>query len=137
VDELAVGDAVQSGSSANALNPQTAILALLDAAIPLRIAIRAIGCFLSGLVELALGEEEALGPLEILLAPSPALCAAFYACHGFSPYCFCRPGNQMRILAAEARKPQAGRPELQIFSEAKRVAKKRGKALRAMGLFPV
>jgi hypothetical protein len=37
------------------------------------------------LVELALGEEETFRPLEILLTPSPALGAAFYAWHGFSP----------------------------------------------------
>src|SRR5262249_12661824 len=37
---------------------------------------------------LAFGEEEALGPSEILLAPCPALGAAFYAWHGFAPLVF-------------------------------------------------
>src|SRR6516165_3906223 len=83
VDQLAVGDTVETGGGTDALNPQAAVFAFLDATIALGIAIRTIGGFLSGLVELALCEEEAFGPLEILLAPSPALCAAFYAWHGF------------------------------------------------------
>src|SRR5262249_47755619 len=41
--------------------------------------------FLRGLIKLALGEEKAFRPLEVLLAPCPAFCAAFYACHGFAP----------------------------------------------------
>jgi hypothetical protein len=35
------------------------------------------------LVQLALCEEKAFGPLEVLLTPRTALCAAFYASHGF------------------------------------------------------
>src|SRR5260370_10775855 len=85
VNQLAVGQAVQAGSGAHALNPQFAILALFDAAVALGVAVGAIGGLLRGLVELALGEEKAFCPLEVLLAPSPALGAAFYACHGFSP----------------------------------------------------
>src|SRR5215469_18192599 len=82
VDQLAVGDAVQTGSGTDALNPQTAVLPLADTAVALGITLRAICRFLGGLVKLALCEEEAFGPFEILLAQSPALCAAFYACHG-------------------------------------------------------
>src|SRR5713101_6422343 len=83
VNQLAVGQAVQPRGGADALDPQAAILALLGAAVAESIAIGAIGRFLGGLIQLALGEEKAFGPLEILLAPSPALGAAFYACHGF------------------------------------------------------
>src|SRR5258708_124162 len=83
VNQLAVRQAVLAGGSAHALNPQAAILALLDAAGALGIAIGAIGRFLCGLVELALGEGKSFFPLEVLLAPCPALGAAFYACHGF------------------------------------------------------
>src|SRR5690348_8911392 len=49
MDQLAIGDAVLAGSSADALNPQAAVLTLLYAAIALCVAIRAIGCFLRGL----------------------------------------------------------------------------------------
>src|SRR5260370_39380333 len=83
VDQLAIRQRVVSRGGAHALNPQAAILALLDAAVAFGVAIGAIGGFLRGLVELALGEEKAFGPLEVLLAPCPALGAAFYACHGF------------------------------------------------------
>src|SRR5579859_4554011 len=101
MDQLAVGDAVLASSGANTLNPQAAILALLYAAVALCVAIRAIGRFLRGLVELALGEEKALGALEILLPPGPAFSAAFYAWHGFAPL---------------------------VFKETKRVAERRGNA---------
>ena len=85
VNQLAVSDAVQASGGAHALDPQAAILPLLHAAVALRVTIRAIGRFLSRLVQLALCEEKAFCPLEILLTPSPAFCAAFYAWHGFSP----------------------------------------------------
>src|ERR1700756_5506572 len=108
MDELAIGYAVLASGGADTLNPQTAILALLYAAIALCIAIRAIGRFLRGLVQLALGEEKALGPLEILLPPGPAFSAAFYAWHGFAPL---------------------------VFRETKQVAERRGNASLATGLF--
>jgi len=73
---LAVSDAVQAGGGADALNPQAAILALLDAAIAKCITIGAIRGFLRGLIELALGEEKTFSPLKVLLAPCTALCAA-------------------------------------------------------------
>src|SRR6202521_2696306 len=85
VHQLADGQTVQAGGSADALNPQAAVLALLDAAVALGVAIGAIRSFLGGLVELALGEEKAFCPLEVLLAPCTALGAAFYASHGVSP----------------------------------------------------
>src|SRR5260221_4893961 len=88
MDQLAIGDAILTCSGADALNPQAAILALLYTAVAECIAIRAIGRFLRGLIELALGEEKALGPLEILLTPGPAFSAAFYAWHGFAPLVF-------------------------------------------------
>src|SRR2546422_2365190 len=91
MNQLAVGQAVVSCGCADALNPQLAILAFFDAPVALGVTIGAIGGFLGGLVELALGEEKALCPLEILLAPCPALGAAFYACHGFSPSVFLKP----------------------------------------------
>src|SRR6267142_440484 len=86
VDQLAVGQAVVPSGRSEALNPKLAILALLDAAVALGVAIRAIGRFLRGLVELALGEKQAFCPLEMLLAPCTALGAAFYASHGVSPF---------------------------------------------------
>src|SRR5882724_6921444 len=85
VNQLTVGNSVQPSGCADALNPEAAILTLLDAAIAERITIGAICRFLCGLIELALGEKKALCPLEILLAPCTALCAAFYASHGFAP----------------------------------------------------
>src|SRR5208283_2443074 len=91
VDKLTVSDAVQPGGRADALNPQPAVLPLLHAA-------------------LALGQEEALSPPEILLTPGPAFCAAFYAWHGFAP---------------------------SSFRETRRVAAKRCEALHATGLLPV
>src|SRR5882757_9507097 len=109
MDQVAIGDAVLAGSGADALNPQPAILTLLHAAVAKCVAIRAIGCFLRGLVELALGEEKALGPLEVLLTPGPAFSAAFYAWHGFAPL---------------------------IFRETKQVAERRRNASLATGLFP-
>src|SRR5713226_9548383 len=83
MNQLAVGQAVVPCGCADALNPEFAILAFFDAAVAFGVAIGAIGGFLRGLVELALGEEKTFCPLEILLAPCPALGAAFYACHGF------------------------------------------------------
>src|SRR5260370_21547771 len=83
VNQLAIGEAVVAGSGADALDPELAILAFFDAAIALGVTVGAIGGFLRGLVELALSEEKAFCPLEVLLAPCPALGAAFYACHGF------------------------------------------------------
>jgi hypothetical protein len=85
MNELAVGQAVLARGGADTLNPEAAVLALFDASVALGITIGAIRRFLRGLIELALGEKEAFGPLEILLTPSPAFCAAFYAWHGFSP----------------------------------------------------
>jgi hypothetical protein len=113
VDQLAIGQSSQTSGGTDALNPQAAVLALLDAAISERIAIGAIGGFLSRLVQLALGEEKSLCPLEILLTPGSAFSAAFYAWHGFSP---------------------------SNFRETKRVAARRKdteNAFRATGLFPV
>jgi len=77
VNQLAVSEAVQAGSRADALNPEAAILALLDAAIAEGVTIRAIRGFLRGLVQLAFGEEKTFCPLEIFFAPCPALGAAF------------------------------------------------------------
>ena len=100
MNQLAVGQAIQPRGGADALDPQAAILALLGAAVAESIAIRAIGRFLSRLIQLALGEEKAFGPLEVLLAPRPALGAAFYACHGFLLF----DGKQYRL---RERKKQA------------------------------
>src|SRR5215469_1185779 len=88
MNELAIGEAVLPGGRADALNPQAAVLPLLVAAVALGVTVCAIRGFLRRLIELALGEEEALSPLEILLAPCPALGAAFYAWHGFAPLVF-------------------------------------------------
>ena len=85
VNQLAVGDAILTSGGTDTLDPQAAILALLHAAIAFCVAIRAIGGFLRGLLELALGEEKAFRALEILFTPGPAFGAAFYAWHGFSP----------------------------------------------------
>jgi hypothetical protein len=85
VNQLAIGQAVQPCRRADALDPQAAILPLLVATVAVSIAIGAIGRFLCGLVKLAFGKEKTFRPLEIFFAPSPALGAAFYACHGFAP----------------------------------------------------
>jgi hypothetical protein len=75
------------------------------------------------LVKLALCEEEAFGPFEILLAPSPALCAAFYAWHGFFLlFVTGARAVEVRIPAVAGKDPQAWRPELQIFSETRPLA---------------
>src|SRR2546423_1577394 len=59
VNQLAIGQAIVPSGCSYALDPELAILALFDAAIALGVAIGAIGGFLRGLVELALGEEKA------------------------------------------------------------------------------
>jgi hypothetical protein len=85
MNQLAVGDAVQARGGADALNPQPAILTLFYATVAKRIAIGAIGGFLRGLVQLALGEKKTFSALEILLTPRTALGTAFNASHlGFS-----------------------------------------------------
>jgi len=85
VNQLAVGQAVVAGGGADALDPQFAIFALFDAAVALGVAVGAIGGFLRGLVELALGEEKAFCPPEILLSPSPGrLVPRFTRAMGFS-----------------------------------------------------
>src|ERR1700687_4805294 len=83
VNELAVGQTILARGGADALNPEFAIFAFFNATIAKGVAVRAISGFLRGLVELALCEKEAFCTLEILLSASAALCAAFYACHGF------------------------------------------------------
>src|SRR6267378_2299343 len=88
VNELTVGQAIQACGGADALNPQLAIFAFFYATIAEGIAIGAIGSFLRGLVELALGEKEAFCALEIFLTASAAFRAAFYACHGFLLFCW-------------------------------------------------
>jgi hypothetical protein len=90
VNQLAVCDAIQPRRRTDALNPQPAILAFFNAAIAKRIAIRSIRRFLCGLIQLALCEEKAFGPFEVLLAARTALCAAFYASHGFLLFCLGR-----------------------------------------------
>src|SRR5258708_33012661 len=50
VNELAVSHAVQTSGCSDTLNPQAAILTLLDAAIAKRVAICAVRGFLRGLV---------------------------------------------------------------------------------------
>src|ERR1700756_4680799 len=88
MNELAVGESVLAGCGADALNPEFAIFAFLDATIAESVAIGAVGGFLRGLVELALCEKKAFCALEILLTTSAAFCAAFYACHGFLLFCW-------------------------------------------------
>jgi hypothetical protein len=83
MNQLPVGQAIQPRGGTDTLNPQFAVFAFLYAAIAERITIRAVSGLLGGLVQLALGEKKALCSLEILLTASAALCAAFYACHGF------------------------------------------------------
>jgi len=83
MNELPIAQAVLPRGGADALNPQPAVLPFLHAPVALRITVRAIRRFLRGLVQLALGEKKSLCPLKVLLAPCPALGAAFYACHGF------------------------------------------------------
>src|SRR5260370_6416766 len=68
MNQLAVGQAVLARGGADALNPQAAILALFYAAIAERIAVRAIGCLLRGLVQLALGWQKAFRALDVLLS---------------------------------------------------------------------
>src|SRR5215470_16699416 len=83
MNQLSVRRSIQTRRRSNALNPQPAILPLFHATVALRITIRAIRRLLRRLVQLALCEEKSFCPLEILLPPCPAFCAAFYACHGF------------------------------------------------------
>src|ERR1700761_8462105 len=85
MDQLAIGQSVQPRGGADTLNPQAAVLALFYAAVAKCITVGAIGGFLCGLVELALGKKKTFCALEILFTPRPAFGAAFYACHvGFS-----------------------------------------------------
>src|SRR3974390_2706031 len=105
VNQLPVAQPVLPGRRADALNPQPTVLPLLHAAVALRITVRTIRRFLCRLVKPALGEEEALGPLEILLAPSPALSAAFYAWHGFTPSI---KWETKRVAVKREAKPRAG-----------------------------
>jgi hypothetical protein len=85
VNQLPVGDAVQSRGGSDALDPQTPILPFFYAAIAECVAVGAIRGFLRGLVQLALSEKKTFCALEILLSPCTAFSAAFYACHlGFS-----------------------------------------------------
>jgi hypothetical protein len=123
MDQLAVSDTVLPSGGADALNPQAAVLTLFDTAIAERIAIGAIGSFLRGLVQLALGEEKTFGPLEILLAPCTALGTAFYASHGFCS--FCRFQFVSEESRAEARRYKDEELGGSIFLETRRVAAKR------------
>jgi hypothetical protein len=127
VDQLAIGQTVQASGGADTLNPQAAVLALLDTAIAERVTIRAIGGFLSGLVELALSEEKAFCPFKILLTPSSAFSAAFYAWHGFSPSNLCNPVTRDEGLRGWRK---TLRPEGLSYSFLgnKKVAEKRGDA---------
>jgi hypothetical protein len=101
VNQLAIAEAVEASGGADALNPEFAIFAFLDAAIALGVTIGAIGGFLGALVELALGQEEAFSPFEIFFAASPAFGAAFYACHGFFSLSFLEATCSARRKSAE------------------------------------
>ena len=83
VHEFAVGNAIQAGGRADALDPQPAELALAYATVAIREAVRAIRGLLHGLVQLALGEEKTLGAPRKLLASRAALGAAFNSGHDF------------------------------------------------------
>ncbi len=104
VDELAVGDAIEPGSRADALNPQAAILPLLYAAIALGITIGAIGRFLSGLVELALGQEEAMVLRRYFLRRARRFVPRFTRGMGFLLHFFCSLRLQGRGFSHVARK---------------------------------
>jgi hypothetical protein len=85
MNQLPVRDPVQSRSGPNSLDPQPAILPLLNAAIAERVTVCAISSFLRRLVQLTLGEKKTFCALEIFLSPRTAFSPAFYACHlGFS-----------------------------------------------------
>src|ERR1700730_8930886 len=79
--QFAVGKAAQARGGADALDPQTAILALAVAAVAIRVTVGAIGGLLHGLVELALGEEKTLGAARVFFAARAALGAAFDSSH--------------------------------------------------------
>src|SRR6202030_2908938 len=81
VHEFAVRKPIQARSGADALNPQPPELPLTIAAIAVRVAVRAIGSFLSRLVKLALGEEKPLGAAQIFLAARAAFGATFHSSH--------------------------------------------------------
>src|SRR6202790_4278829 len=103
MNQLAVSQAIQARGSTDALNPQFAVFALFNATIAERIAISAIRGLLRGRVHLALGKKKALCALEILLPASAALCAAFYACHGFLlVFCRDKTGTVSRKKRADA-----------------------------------
>src|SRR5882724_8738639 len=58
VNELAVSNAVQTSGSSDTLNPQAALMTLLNPARAKRVANRSIDGFLRELIELAQGEEK-------------------------------------------------------------------------------
>src|SRR5262249_49007726 len=72
VHQLAIGKAVEASSRADALDPKSAILALAIASIAICVAIGAIGRFLRGLIELALGKKKSLGAAQIFFASRAA-----------------------------------------------------------------
>ncbi len=82
MNQLAVGQAVQAGGGADALNPQAAILAFLDAAVALGVAIGAIRGFLCGLVELVRKKPFVL--LRYFLRRARRLVPRFTRAMGFS-----------------------------------------------------
>src|SRR5260370_40921527 len=78
VNQLAVGQAVLAGGGADALNPQAALLELLDAAGGLGVAIGAIGGFLPGMVETNLWGGKSFFTFLVLFMPLPAPGNPFY-----------------------------------------------------------
>src|SRR6185437_7718675 len=83
VHELAVADLVLAGGGADADDPELAELALALLAPAVGELERALAGFLRRAVQLALGEEEALGEAEDFLALVAPFGAAFYARHRF------------------------------------------------------
>src|SRR6202041_3457395 len=78
----AVSGAVVARGSADALDPQRAVIAFAHAAVAIGIAQRAIHRFFRRAVQLALGEEKSLGVFQQLFAAGAAFGSTFNSRHG-------------------------------------------------------
>src|SRR5579884_1966762 len=81
--EAIVGDSIKPCGRADALDPEPTELAFPRAPVAKRIPQRALAGFLGGAVELALGQKEAFGVLEVFLAPRATLGSSFDSRHRF------------------------------------------------------
>src|SRR5438093_3145311 len=123
-DELAVGHVVHAGGGVDPDDPQPAEVALLAAPADVGEVAGALDRLLGGAVQLALGEEVALGETEDLLPAMPALAPALDSRHDDVPS-MAGPGRARPSRLQAATKPGPYDDDPSLFTQRPRRASQR------------